>query len=256
MLAGLWVGTKVMLRGTPVEDRPSNDLLRRLSDQDYELLAPFLERVDLPSNEVLFHPGEDVQTVFFPCETSAASFTVTIEDGRDVQTVLVGHEGAVGGIISHGFSPAFSRIVVLFGGPFVQMPIRQLELAQAQSRSLNHLFARYADCVLAQCFQSIACNAVHTIEQRAAKWLVAAMRRVKTNMIPVNHEHFALMLGVGRSYASRIILEFKAERILDTRRGTLIILDEAALERKSCACNDAVDSHFRDVLQGVYFDRS
>jgi hypothetical protein len=97
------------LRGTPVEDRPSNDLLRRLTDQDYELLAPFLDRADLPSNKVLYHPGEDVQTVFFPCETSAASFMVTIEDGRDVQTVLVGHEGAVGGIISHGFSPAFSR---------------------------------------------------------------------------------------------------------------------------------------------------
>ena len=134
-----------MSRGTLVGDRPSNDLLRRLSDQDYELLASFLERVDLPSNKILYHPGEDVQTVFFPCETSATSFMVSIEDGRDVQTVLVGHEGAVGGIISHGFSPAFSRIVVLFGGPFAQMPIRQLELAQAQSRSLNHLFARYAD---------------------------------------------------------------------------------------------------------------
>jgi len=244
-----------MLRGTPVGDRPSNDLLRRLTEQDYELLAPALERVDLASNEVLYHPGEDVKTVFFPYETSAASFMVSIEDGRDVQTVLVGHEGAVGGIVSHGFSPAFSQIVVLFGGPFAQMPIRHLEQAQDQSRSLHHLFARYADCLLAQCFQSIACNAVHTIEQRAAKWLIAAMRRASTNHIAVTHEHFALMLGVGRSYASRIILDFKAERILETRRRALIILDEAALERKSCGCNDAVDNHFRDVLQGVYFDR-
>src|SRR5436309_4623595 len=136
-----------MSRGTPVGDRPSNDLLRRLTEQDYELLAPALERVELASNEVLYHPGEDVKTVFFPCETSAASFMVSIEDGRDVQTVLVGHEGAVGGIVSHGFSPAFSRIVVQFGGPFAQMPIRHLEQAQDQSRSLHYLFARYADCL-------------------------------------------------------------------------------------------------------------
>ena len=122
-------------RGAPVDDRPFNNLLRRLTDQDYELLAPHLERVELGANMVLYHPGEDVRTVYFPCEASSASFVISIEDGRDVQTVLVGHEGAVGGIVSHGYTPAFSRIVVQFGGPFAQMSVRHLEQAKAQSRS-------------------------------------------------------------------------------------------------------------------------
>jgi hypothetical protein len=99
-------------RGVPVDDRPFNNLLRHLTDQDYALLAPHLERVNFPANEILYHPGEDVRTVYFPCDASSASFVISIEDGRDVQTVLVGHEGAVGGIVSHGFAPAFSRIVV------------------------------------------------------------------------------------------------------------------------------------------------
>jgi CRP-like cAMP-binding protein len=241
-------------RGAPVDDRPFNNLLRRLTDQDYALLAPHLDRVEFPANEILYHPGEDVGTVYFPCEASSASFVISIEDGRDVQTVLVGHEGAVGGIVSHGFTPAFSRIVVLFGGPFVQMSVRHLEQAKAQSRSLHHLFARYADCLLAQCFQSIACNAIHTIEQRAAKWLTAAIRRAGTHIVPVTHEQLALMLGVGRSYATRIISDFKAEDILETRRGALLVRDAPALERKSCPCNDAVDSHFKDVLLEVYPD--
>ena len=240
-------------RGVPVEDRPFNNLLRRVTDQDYELLAPYLERVELAANKILYHPGEDVQTVFFPCDASSASFIITIEDGRDVQTVLVGHEGAVGGIVSHGFTPAFSRIVVQFGGAFVQIPVRQLELAKRQSRSLHHLFVRYADCLLAQCFQSIACNAIHTIEQRAAKWLTAAIRRVGTQTVPVTHEQLALMLGVGRSYASRIIADFKAENIIETRRGALMVRNPLALERKACGCDDAVVNHFNDVLV-VYAD--
>jgi CRP-like cAMP-binding protein len=242
------------LRGVPVEDRPFNNLLHRLTDQDYELLAPHLERVDLPANAILYHPGEDVRTVYFPCDASSASFVVSIEDGRDVQTVLVGHEGAVGGIVSHGYTPAFSRIVVQFGGPFMQMSVRHLEQAKAQSRSLHHLFARYADCLLAQCFQSIACNAIHTIEQRAAKWLTAAIRRAGTQLVPVTHEQLALMLGVGRSYATRIISDLKAEDILETRRGALLVRNPQALERKSCPCNDAVENHFKDVLLGVYPD--
>ena len=242
------------LRGVPVGDRPFNNLLRRLTDQDYQLLAPHLERVELPSNQILYHPGEDVRTVYFPCEASTASFVISIEDGRDVQTVLVGHEGAVGGIVSQGYTPAFSRIVVQFAGPFVQMSVRHLEQAKARSHSLHHLFARYADCLLAQCFQSIACNAIHTIEQRAAKWLIAAIRRADTHTVPVTHEQLALMLGVGRTYATRIIADFRADNILETRRGALLVRNPPALERKSCACNEAVNNHFKDVLLGVYAD--
>jgi len=228
--------------------------LRRLTDQDYELLAPHLEPVELPSNQILYHPGEDVRTVFFPCEASSACFVISIEDGRDVQTVLIGHEGAVGGIVSQGYTPAFSRIAVQFGGPFVQMAVRQLEQAKSQSRSVHHLFARYADCLLAQCFQSIACNAIHSIEQRAAKWLTAAIKRGGTPTVPVTHEQLALMLGVGRSYATRIISDLKAQDILETRRGALLVRNPSALERKSCPCNEAVESHFKDVLLGVYAD--
>ena len=240
------------IRGVPVDDRPFNNLLRRLTEQDYELLASHLERVELLSNQILYHPGEDVRTVFFPCETSSASFVISIEDGRDVQTVLVGHEGAVGGIVSHGYTPAFSRIVVQHGGPFVQMSVRHLEQAKEQSRSLHHLFARYADCLLAQCFQAIACNAIHSIEQRAAKWLRTAIKQAGTHTVPVTHEQLATMLGVGRTYATRTISDLKKEDILETRRGAITVRDPLALERKSCACNDTVDNHFKEVLLRVY----
>ena len=78
--------------------------------------------------------------------------------------------------------------------------------------SLRNVFARYADCMLAQMFQSTACNAIHSIEQRTAKWIISAMERTDGDeVVPLTHEQLATLLGVGRSYASRVIQTFKAE---------------------------------------------
>ena len=91
-------------------EKPFNNLLRRLREQDYALIAPHLVAAQQAANELLYNPGDNVDMVYFPCGSSLVSFLVSNEDGRDVETILVGREGAVGGIVSHGFLPAFTRI--------------------------------------------------------------------------------------------------------------------------------------------------
>jgi len=181
-----------------------------------------------------------------------ASYLVTNEDGRDVETVLVGREGAIGGIVSLGHLPAYCKIVVKYPGPFVQLRVGVLQEAKVKSTPLRVLFARYADCLLAQIFQSTACNAIHSIEQRTAKWILAAMERTGDTVVPLTHEQLATMLGVGRSYTSRVIQTFKAENMLETRRGALLVRNFDALKARSCLCNESVKSHFDVVLQGLY----
>jgi CRP-like cAMP-binding protein len=132
------------------------------------------------------------------------------------------------------------------------MPIARIEEAKRQSETLRSLFARYADCLLAQIFQSTACNAIHSIEQRTAKWILAAMERTGDQLLPLTHEELASMLGVGRSYASRVLQSLKADGILETRRGALVVRDQDRLVRKSCPCNDNVKAHFDVVLRGVH----
>ena len=234
--------------------RPHNNLLRRLRDTDYALIAPHCERVENPSGELLYRAGDDVEIVHFPCGPSLASFLVSNEDGRDVETILVGREGAVGGIVSFGHLPAYCRITVKYGGPFVRLRTNHLEAAKLKSVTLRYLFARYADCLLAQVFQSTACNAIHSIEQRAAKWILSAMDRTGDHVVPLTHEQLATMLGVGRSYTSRIIQTFKLEGMLETRRGSLLVKNIDALKARSCLCNESVKSHFDAVLRGVYPD--
>lgn len=235
------------------DSRPINNLLRRLNQADYALLAPHITVENVRANDLLYNPGDDVQVVHFPCGPALATFLVPNEDGRDVETILVGREGAVGGIVSEGFLPAYTRICVKFGGPFARIHVGKLEAAKQRSASLRHVFARYADCMLAQIFQSTACNAIHSIEQRTAKWILAAMERTgDESSVPLTHEQLATLLGVGRSYASRVLQSFKAEGVLDTRRGSILVRNRDGLKLRSCQCNEAVKLHFEEVLRGVY----
>jgi DNA-binding transcriptional regulator YhcF (GntR family) len=234
-------------------DRPNNNLLRRLGSADFALIAPHLTQQRADANTLLYNPGDDVDIVHFPCASSLASYLVANEDGRDVETILVGREGAVGGIVSLGYLPAYTRITVKFGGPFARLPVGRLDAAKTVSASLRNIFARYADCMLAQMFQSTACNAIHSIEQRTAKWIVSAIERADgDNIVPLTHEQLATLLGVGRSYASRVIQIFKAEGIVETRRGSIVVRDREALQRRACLCNESVKNHFEEVLRGVY----
>jgi CRP-like cAMP-binding protein len=235
-----------------VSDGTGNNLLRALRPYDLALLQPLMEQWEGTTGTILFEPGDLVRHVYFPCGPSMISFLVILENGQSVETALIGREGAVGGIVSQGRLPAYARAEVQFSGRFLRMEAAALEDAKMHSLSLRHLFARYADCMVAQIFQAVACNAAHTIEQRTAKWLNAAIVRTAEHEVPLTQEQLAAMLGVGRSYISRVIRSLKERGILDTKRGRLCVRDEAALNALSCHCNESVKKHFDEVLSGVY----
>ena len=176
---------------------PFNNLLRRLSDSDFGLIAPHVTRDVAKANDLLYNPGDDVEIVHFPCGPSLVSYIVPNEDGSDVEAILVGREGAVGGIVSEGYLPAYTRIMVKFGGPFVRLRVGKLNAAKAKSTTLRNVFARYSDCLLAQMFQSTACNAIHSVEQRTAKWIISAIERTEGgNVVSLTHQQLAALLGV------------------------------------------------------------
>lgn len=229
-----------------------NNLLRALRPADAAILDPFLEPWIGTRGQVIYEPGDSVRTVYFPCGPSMISYLVVLSSGLSVETALIGREGAVGGIVSNGRLPAFARAEVQFGGPFLRMEIADLDDAKQRSATLENLFARYADCLTAQVFQSVACNAAHSIEQRTAKWLVAAIDRTGGPNIPLTQEQLAMMLGVGRSYISRVLRSLKQRRIIGIKRGALEILDIGGLRTMACECNESVREHFDEVLSGVY----
>lgn len=229
-----------------------NNLLRALRADDAALLLPDLECWNGLAGDVIYDPGDMVRHAYFPCRSSTISYSVLLDDGRAITTAMIGREGAIGGIVSQGKLPAYARAEVQFAGPFLRVDLVRLEEAKARSLTLQHLFDRYADCLMAQVFQAVSCNAAHTIEQRVARWLCAAMDRIGSPEIPLTHEQLATMLGVGRSYISRVIGSLKARKIVATLRGGMVITDPAQLEHVACTCNASVRRHFHEVLSGVY----
>lgn len=230
----------------------NNNLLRALHPDDAARLLAACTMVALDSGQMLFDPGELVEQCYFPCASAIASFQVVTADGEAIETALIGREGALGGIVSHGRLPAFARAVVVQAGQFAKVPLTALEQLKRDQPAVERLFTRYADCFIAQTFQSVACNAIHSVEQRAARWLCGTFDRTPGTVIRITHEQLAALLGVGRGYISRGLQSFQQRGLIELQRGNIRITDEEGLRRLSCDCDKLVRQHFERVLKGVY----
>jgi CRP-like cAMP-binding protein len=231
--------------------RCGNRLLTALSDRDFAVLEPHLEPILLPRGRVLFEPGDEVDITFFPCHRTMVSLLVVTLDGHEVEAATIGREGAVGGIVSEGHKPAFGRAAVQVAGDALAIPTAHLELAKTGSTRFGELFSRYADALLAQMMQSVACNALHKVEERCARWLLAAHDRAGDQIIHLTQESLAEMLGVQRTTVSTVTGELAARGLVRTHRGRVEIVDRKGLERASCECYRAVENHFARLLPEV-----
>jgi CRP-like cAMP-binding protein len=176
----------------------------------------------------LFEAGEDVVTPYLPCYSTMASLLVVTRDGDEIEVASIGREGAIGGIVSAGFKPAYGRAVVRIPGSALCIPTNRLEEAKLQSPALADLFSRYADVLLAQMMQSSACNALHSIDQRMCRWLLSAHDRANDETIRLTQETLADMLGVQRTTVTAVIKALQDEGLIRTGRGRIEILDRPA----------------------------
>jgi CRP-like cAMP-binding protein len=229
-----------------------NSLLSILVDHDQRRLVPHLHSFDLKAGAILQHAGDDVVHTWFPCGAALACFLVSADSGDAVEVAVVGSEGAVGGIVSNGAVPAFATAQVRTGGRFLRIKTAALEQAKIDSTSLRHWFARYSDCLLAQVFQTAACNARHTIEQRACKWLLATAERSGSNEVSMTQDDLAALLGVGRTFVNRTLRRLREAALLSTHRGKMVILDRTRMAHTACRCATTVENHFDEVLHGIY----
>ena len=229
-----------------------NLLLSALRVPDRALLKPHLELRDYLRGEALFEAGEDVSFISFPLNQCVAALVIGLQDGRAVETATVGREGAIGGVVSQGSLPAFSRAVVQVPGSVLRIEAAVLQKIKQPSPGLRNLLTRYSDCLLAQVLQSVACNASHTIEARCARWLLSLQDRLDTNVLPITHEVLAELLGVQRSYLSRALRTLQKHGLIQVRRGRIIIVSRPAVEQAACECHGAGKRHFEAVLGAVY----
>jgi hypothetical protein len=225
-----------------------NRLLATLSAQDRALIAPHMEVIALQPGDRLFGVGAEVDRSIFPFDTLMVSMMVELKGGRSVEVASIGKEGAIGGIVSCGTSPAFAHSVVQIAGSGAAIPIRVLEFAKQASPHLRNVFCRYSDYLLSQVMQSVACNAFHSIEERAARWLLHAQDRVGDERIALTQESLAGLLGVQRTTVNAVVRVLQDQGLIANRRGAIQVKDRHGLAKVACGCYTAVEEHFAAVL--------
>lgn len=225
----------------------SNRLLSTFPQALRDELAGSAKLIDLSEGEVVIEHGEDVSRSLFPLGTCVISIAAQLEGGRSIEVGSVGREGAIGGIVSCGRSPAFARALVLVPGKALAVPMEIIEQAKLRFGHLRNIFCRYSDFLLAQIMQSAACNSFHGIEQRTARWLLTAQDRAGDQLV-LTQETLARLLGVQRTTINAVIGQLQDERQVAVRRGAIEILSRDGLLRRSCSCYDSVEKHFGDII--------
>jgi CRP-like cAMP-binding protein len=224
-----------------------NRLLSTFATDARVLVEPYGDVIDLDGGETVLRRGEDVDASLFPFGSTMVSMVVDLAGGKSIEVASIGREGAIGGIVSCGHAPAFSRAVVLVEGPALRVPMKALEEAKSRSGFVANLFCRFSDYLLSQVMQSVACNAFHTIEQRAARWLLLAQDRAG-DRIELTQGAFAGLLGAQRTTVNAVIRTLQDEGLIATGRGVVRVIDRAGLKRRSCECYRALEDHFAAVI--------
>lgn len=224
-----------------------NRLLGTFSPEARALIEPFAELVTLDLRDIVQERGGKVTSSLFPFGETMVSLMIEMADRRTVEVASIGAEGAVGGIVSCGHAPAFADAKVRIPGPALRVPLAALEDAKKRSAFLANLFCRYADYLLAQVMQSVACSSFHSIQQRAARWLLTAQDRAG-DRIELTQEAFASLLGVQRTTVNAVVRGLQDEGLIAVRRGGVTVVDRARLKRRACECYSVLEHHFTSLI--------
>jgi len=212
-----------------------NHVLSSISASDRAALTPHLKRVELASGDVLYEPDRRVDRVYFP-HTAVLSVVMVMEDGRTVETDTVGFESAVGLIGALGNSVSLNRTFTQIPGEVLSLPAARLRELADQSASLRVVLMRHAQANLAQAHQSVACNALHGVEQRLCRWLLASNDRTARDVVELTQQYLATMVGVQRTTITQALRDLTAAGLISQGRGQIRVLNRRGLEARACEC--------------------
>ena len=197
-----------------------------------------MKEVSLGAGQVLHEPGDTVELVYFP-SSAVVSVVTVMGDGRSVETASIGYEGV--GVLLPALTgvPSESRMFAQIPGGAISLPAARLRARMNESPALLKLILRYIQANMAQAEQSVACNALHGLPARLARWLLICQDRVDSPSMTLTQDYMGVMAGALRSSVSLTASEFKESGLIHYSRGQVQILDRPGLERRACECHRA-----------------
>jgi len=228
-------------------DARSNQLLGALETASRKRIEPHLEPIKYKLGHIVCEAGGLLKHAYFP-QSGVLSLLTVLENGSAIETANIGREGAFGLFAAMYSRVSFNRCLVQLVGSMVRCPIELLRSEFERSEYVRDLFVSFSETLLSQVQQSVACNAMHTMEERICRWLLMMLDRAEGEALPYTHEFLSHMLGANRKSVTLAAQSLQTAGLISYRRGKIQVLDRPGLEKASCECYAIVRERFDAFL--------
>ena len=224
-----------------------NQLLGALEPAALKRIMVHMQPVTLKLGAIVCEAGGALKHAYFP-EGCVLSLVTGLENGSAIECATIGREGAFGLFSAMYSRVSFIRCVVQLEGPMLRCPIEPLRSEFQKSERIQHLFVSYSEMLLSQVVQTVACNSIHTIEQRMCRWLLMMHDRAEGKALTYTHDFLAQMLGANRTSVTLAAQSLQNAKLISYHRGSTQVKDRAGLENASCGCYAALKAQFDSFL--------
>lgn len=223
----------------PTHSGENNRLLLSLPRDAYNRLSRHFELVPLNAKQVMYEQGRAIDYVYFP-RRGVLSLLIMMKDGEAVEVATVGNEGMAGiGVVLDAIH-AHLRAICQVPGNAIRIKAAAFREELGRNEALHRLMHRYAQALIIHFTQGVACNRLHTVEQRCARWLLQTHDSVGADTFPLTQDFLGQMLGVRRASVTVVAGLLQKAGLIQYARGVIRILDRDGLEKQSCECYDVV----------------
>jgi CRP-like cAMP-binding protein len=233
--------------GMTTVDRSTNHLLAAMSEDEFAGLQPWLEPIDLPRGYEIARPGRSIEHAYFP-GSGMVSVVALMSEGLGAEVATVGNEGMIGLPIFLGADSSPFHLMAQLDGSALRIPAARLEEALVTSTRLSALLRTYSQAFFVQTAQNAACNGLHSVSERGARWLLATHDRAQSDEFYLTQDFLAFMLGVARQSVGIAVGHLQERGTIAYERGHMRILDRSRLEASSCECYGIVRAEFTRLL--------
>jgi CRP-like cAMP-binding protein len=225
-----------------------NRILDALPPEDYQRLLPATSPVSLEFKRLLLEPGKAIDTVYFS-QSAVISLLTTMDDGTSIEIATIGNEGIVGVPVFLGAQAMGARDFYQIQVPGQAVAMDTGEFLKATRRDpLRSLVQRYAQALFSQVTQQVACNGLHSVEERCSRWMLLTHDRVGADEFPLTQEFLAQMLGVRRASVTVAAGILQTAGFIRYSRGRVPIIDRDGLENAACECYRIIRTEFDRLL--------
>jgi CRP-like cAMP-binding protein len=222
----------------------NNQILLAVPPREFKLIQPHLQFVELVQHRILYEPHQKLKFVYFP-NRGLISLVVVLSTGKTVEAGIVGKEGASGTALSAGVNSSALREVVQISGEAFRIKASVLQQVLSVAPEMRKALHRYVILLGMQVSQTAACNRLHEIEQRLARWLLMAEDSTASPTLNITHDFLATMLGTDRPSVTLAAGLLQKAGLIEYGRGSVRITNRPQLESFACECYAVIRDYTR-----------